>query len=229
MYAIDASRRAWTVDEFYSRGPELVETMVDPVLEHLSVDPRGGVVLEIGCGIGRLFAPLSERFAVVIGLDVSDTMVDMGKVLCSTPATWIVGDGTSLTAVESGSVDHVLSYEVFQHIPDTTAISRYIEEIQRVLRPGATFQLQLRKGSDTARQALIRSLPRPGRLIAGRILRTLRILPVKGDVDTWLGAIVPPSNVLDISRTCGFIDVEILPDHLHAEGMGYWVIGRKPS
>jgi SAM-dependent methyltransferase len=228
MYAVDASRRKWTVDDFYAKGPELVEMIVDPVLDHLSVNPSGRVVLEIGCGIGRLFASLNERFALVIGIDVSDKMVELGKELCPSSATWIVGDGKALTDVESESIDHVLSYEVFQHIPDITAISGYVEEIRRVLRPGGTFQLHLRMGSDTARQEMIRRLPRPLRVAAGRILHALRALPVKGDVDTWLGVVVPPDNILALSRAAGFVDLGILPDNLHASGMGYWIIGRKP-
>jgi SAM-dependent methyltransferase len=227
LYAIDASRRKWTVDDFYSRGPELVGLIVDPVLARLGVNPSGGTILEIGCGIGRLFAPLSQRFSRIIGIDVSDKMIELGKELCSVPAIWIVGDGVSLKGIENDSVDHVLSYEVFQHIPQLTTIANYINEIARVLRPGATFQVHLRMGSDTGRQDLIRKMPRAGRLVFSRILKSIRVLPVKGDVDTWLGVIIPPGDYLDLSRAAGFVDLEILPDDLHAPGMGYWIIGRK--
>lgn len=229
LYAIDASRRHWEISEFYSRGPELVAEVVDPVIVRLNVNPNGGTVLEIGCGVGRLFAPLSERFAYVIGIDVSDQMIRMGKELCEAPATWVVGDGVSLLGIESNSVDHVLSYEVFQHIPDRAIVANYVEEIHRVLRPGATFQLHLRMGSDTGRQQLIRDLPRFARIIAARILRWTRILPVEGDVDTWLGAIIPPTDILKMSSDAGLVDLEILPDDMHATGMGYWLIGRKPA
>jgi SAM-dependent methyltransferase len=227
LYAIDASRREWNVSEFYARGPQLVAAFVDPVLEHFGVESDAGTVLEIGCGIGRLFPALSERFSKVIGVDVSDKMIELGKELCPVNATWIVGDGGSLTGVESESVLHVLSYEVFQHIPDLTVISDYVAEVRRVLRPGGTFQLHLRKGSDTKRQELIRHLPRSGRVIAGRILQSVNILPVKGDVDTWLGLCVPPEKMLEISRSAGLVDLDILSDALHAVGMGYWIVGRR--
>lgn len=229
LYAIDSSRRKWDIHDFYSRGPELVEAIVDPVLDYLHVKQKGETVLEIGCGIGRLFAPLSERFSYVIGIDVSDQMIKMGQEFCSVPAKWIIGDGISLSGIESNSVNHVLSYEVFQHIPDLQVIANYIQDIGRVLQPGGTFQLQLRMGSDTVRQGLIRRLPRLGRIIAGRLLHLTRILPVPGDVDTWLGMIIPPAEAIALSRAIGFTDLEILPDHMHAAEMGYWMIGRKPT
>jgi SAM-dependent methyltransferase len=227
LYAIDASRRKWDVDAFYSRGPELVEEIVDPVLERLEINPTGRTVLEIGCGIGRLFAALSTRFGSIIGIDVSDRMINMGQEFCPVSAKWMIGDGISLTGIENDSVDHVLSYEVFQHIPDPQVIASYVREIHRVLQPGGTFQVQLRMGSDTRRQELIRHLPRMGRIFAGRALHLVGILPVRGDVDTWLGVVIAPAEVLRLSSSVGFADLEILPDHIHSPGMGYWIIGRK--
>ena len=81
LYSIDAQKRDWTVEEFYARGPVLVAECVDPVLEALGVDPGGRRVLEIGCGIGRLFAGLAERFGEVWGLDISLAMIEQGRVL----------------------------------------------------------------------------------------------------------------------------------------------------
>lgn len=229
LYAIDASRRSWTIGEFYSRGPSLVAANVDPVLQQLQVDPRGLRVLEIGCGIGRLFAGLVARFGEVWGIDISSSMIEIGREACPVEATWLVGDGSSLVGVGDGSVDHVLSYEVFQHIPDPQVICSYMDEIRRVLRPGGTFQIQLRKGSDSARQALVRSLPRPFRLVAAAGLRVLRVLPLGGDVDSWLGCIVSPDTALEWGREFGFVDLSEFPDELHPRGMGYWLIGRRPS
>lgn len=227
LHAIDATRRGWELDDFYARGPALVAAIVDPALDRLGVDPTGLRVLEIGCGMGRLFAGLSGRFGDVWGIDISATMVDQGRRRCGVEATWIVGDGTSLTGVDDRCVDHVLSYEVFQHIPDRSVIESYLGEIRRVLRPGGTFQVQMRSGSDSPRQEVVRRLPRPLRVAAGGVLRATGVLRVSGDVDTWLGCVVAPEEAVATLEGLGFIDVARLPDDGHAPGMGYWLVGRR--
>ena len=229
LYAIDSTRRRWSLDEFYARGPALVGQILDPVLTTLSVDPAGLRVLEIGCGMGRLFAGLAERFGEVWGIDISSEMVERGRAHCPVEATWVVGDGASLAGVADGTVDHVLSYEVFQHIPDQDVIRGYLREIARVLRPGGTFGVQMRRGSDTPRQALVRALPRPLRKAAGAALHRLGILPVQGDVDTWLGCIVPEDRALAWARAAGFGELSWLADASHPRRMGYWLVGRRPA
>src|SRR5580704_19522317 len=104
LYSIDAQNRHWAVEDFYARGPELVAEFVDPVLEALGVDPAGLRVLEIGCGIGRLFAALAERFGEVWGTDISHTMIEYGQLHCPVSAIWLLGDGTSLHGIDDCSV-----------------------------------------------------------------------------------------------------------------------------
>jgi SAM-dependent methyltransferase len=232
LYAIDASRRQWALDDFYARGPELVREFVDPALRKLGVDPMGRRVLEIGCGMGRLFAGLGDRFSDVWGMDISSAMIELGRLHCPVSATWLVGDGDSLTGVDTGSVDHVLSFEAFEHIPKPEIITSYLRETERVLRPGGTFQIQLRRGSDSTRQAIVRSLPRPLRAASGVILRAAGVLHVRGDIDTWLGCVIHPHKAMAVLRTLGFIDVSELADPFEGPSRRlsacYWVVGRKP-
>jgi SAM-dependent methyltransferase len=229
MYHVDANRGRWTVDEFYARGPALVAEMVDPVLQALHTDPANKRVLEIGCGMGRLFAGLAARFGDVWGVDISPEMVALGRAHCPADATWLVGDGHSLGGVADGSVDHVLSFEVLQHIPDKAVVHSYLAETWRVLRLGGTFQLHLRSSSDSTGQALVRALPRPLRVAVAGSLRAARLLRAQGDIDTWLGCIVPPAEAMASMTTLGFRDVSVLPDEVHRRAMGYWLIGRKAA
>lgn len=229
LYHIAATQREWSISDFYASGRGLVERIVDPALRQLSVDPAGLGVLEIGCGMGRLFEGMSERFASVSGIDISATMVEKGREQCPVEATWFVGDGCTLTGVGDATIDHVISFEVFQHIPDRDAIFSYLAEIARVLVPGGTFQVQLRKGSDTKSQAIVRAMPRPLRVASAKSLHTLHVLPVIGDIDSWLGTIVPSSDAIAEAKRLGFIDLSLLPDHVHAGDMGYWLLGRRPA
>ena len=233
LYTIDARRRTWEIHDFFSQGPQLVEEFVDPALEILSVDPAKLRVLEVGCGMGRLFEGLSHRFAEVWGIDISEGMIEQGRAQCPVEAHWILGDGVSLGGVDSESIDHVLSYEVFEHVPRPSIIREYFKEIGRVLRPGGTFQAQLRGGSDSTRQAIVRGMPRPLRVTSGSVLRKLGVLPVQGDIDTWLGCIVSPDDALSMLTTMGFVDVEIrnsdFSDVPQGSAVTYWVVGRKPA
>lgn len=232
LYSIDAQKRDWTVEEFYARGPVLVAECVDPVLEALGVDPGGRRVLEIGCGIGRLFAGLAERFGEVWGLDISLAMIEQGRAHCPVEATWLVGDGVSLHGIDSAAVDHVLSFEVFGHIPRLDMIHSYLNESWRVLRPGGTFQFQLRQRSDSTRQSVVRAMPRPLRVAAGALSRRVGIVPVPGDIDTWLGLLVPPEDAVSFVEQLGFVDVAVLPSDAPGSTSrrprGYWLVGRKP-
>jgi SAM-dependent methyltransferase len=233
LYSIDAQRRDWTFDEFYARGPILVAECVDPVLQRMGVNPSGRRVLEVGCGIGRLFAGLADRFGEVWGIDISSAMIEEGRKRCPVAATWLIGDGISLKGVDDASVDHVLSFEVFGHIPAREIIHSYLRETLRVLRPGGTFQVQLRQRSDSARQATIRAMPRPLRVAALSALRVLGIAPVPGDIDTWLGLLVPPGEATSFVEGLGFVDVVVVesdvPGTAPRHPRGYWLVGRKPD
>ena len=233
LYAIDARRRTWEIQDFYSQGPQLVREIVDPALRILSVDPSGARVLEIGCGMGRLFEGLSERFAEVWGTDISSGMIEQGRAQCPVEAKWFLGDGVSLEGVTSEAIDHVLSYEVFEHVPKPSIIQGYFGETLRVLRPAGTFQAQLRGGSDSFRQKLVRGMPRPLRVASAAVLRRLGVLPVQGDIDTWLGCILSPKEAVSMLGAIGFVDVEALNSDFNgvpqAATVTYWVVGRKPA
>ena len=78
--------------EFYAGGPELVARFVDPGLKRWEWTlPRR--VLEIGCGMGRLFEGLSARFGEVWGIDISETMIAKGRgiVRFRRRGSWVTG------------------------------------------------------------------------------------------------------------------------------------------
>ncbi|MEY3512404.1 MAG: hypothetical protein RL486_1069 [Actinomycetota bacterium] len=234
-YAIDTMTQHEDSSSFYARSSELVPVICDPVIERLAIDSHQEVVLEIGCGVGRLFPGLSDRFREVSGIDISSVMVAEGERNCPVSARWIVGDGSSLAGVDDCSVGHVISFEVFQHVPKIEFIESYFREIFRVLRVGGTFQIQMRCGSDSKRQEQFRKLPRPMRVVAAKILGYLRRigvraageLMVEGDIDTWLGTIVDPREISSYCANLGFSDLAVLEDSVHVDGMGFWLIGRK--
>jgi ubiquinone/menaquinone biosynthesis C-methylase UbiE len=95
------------------------------------------IVLEIGCGIGRVgrfVAPLCRRW---IGCDVSPNMLKLSaERLHDLPNIELVElSGYNLAGVADGSIDLVYSTVVFMHLESWDRYT-YVLEAMRVLRPG---------------------------------------------------------------------------------------------
>jgi SAM-dependent methyltransferase len=126
-------------EEFWRSGPRDVE---DFVLEGIALSP-GAEVLEIGCGIGRLLRPLSERVARATGVDISGEMIARAKeALADRPNVRLFRTEGDLPETPDGSLDLVYSFVVFQHVPSRAAVSRYLAEAARALRAGGVFRFQ---------------------------------------------------------------------------------------
>jgi SAM-dependent methyltransferase len=132
--------RSGSEDAFWSSGRRDLD---DLVLTGLTLEPAAAV-LEIGCGIGRLLRPLSERVAQATGVDISGEMIRLGReALADRPNVRLERTDGDLSGVADGSLDLVYSHIVFQHVPARAAISRYFAEASRVLKPGGVFRFQL--------------------------------------------------------------------------------------
>jgi SAM-dependent methyltransferase len=138
FYFVDSRLDYGSPDEqaFWAGGEESLDTLLR-VLAAPPIEP-GHVVLDLGCGIGRLTRVLAERAARVKALDVSSEMIERARALNAHlhNVEWIHGDGESLRPVDDGSVDVCVSHVVFRHIPDPAIVLGYVREMGRVLRPG---------------------------------------------------------------------------------------------
>jgi SAM-dependent methyltransferase len=141
-YFVDNEREYGDSDleAFWARGREAL----DELLGQLGLEVDGGVVLEIGCGLGRMTRVLAERAHDVIALDVSREMLQRAADLNDLHSvSWMHGDGVSLHGIGDASVDAVVSHVVFQHLPDPAITQGYVREMGRVLKPAgwAAFQV----------------------------------------------------------------------------------------
>jgi 2-polyprenyl-3-methyl-5-hydroxy-6-metoxy-1,4-benzoquinol methylase len=130
--------------EFLATGAEFAASVVGQC-DALSLAQSRRRALDFGCGVGRVTAPLSETFAEVVGLDISESMVSTARRLhADRPnCTFEVQRTSDLRQYADGTFDFVLCVLVLQHMSSREAILGYLAEFSRVLRPGGALVVQL--------------------------------------------------------------------------------------
>ena len=144
------------MERFLQTGRVVVEHALD---DAPATPARTGTAVEIGCGLGRICLALSERFDSVIGYDISAEMLKQAEeVVAGHPVELRLTDGATLPGLADASVDLVVTFTVFQHIPDVDVIRSYIAEAGRVLAPGGVFAFQWNNTPGSGRWRVRRSL-----------------------------------------------------------------------
>lgn len=117
-----------------------VAALIEGVQARIGPDAR---VLDLGCGIGRLTAPLAQHFAQVVGVDVSAEMIKAAESIHGEldNCRFETNSGADLADFESGAFDLVVSYSVLPHLPPSVVAS-YFAEVSRVLRDDGCFRFQ---------------------------------------------------------------------------------------
>jgi SAM-dependent methyltransferase len=106
-------------------------------LEDTELLRPGLKVLEIGCGRGTLLHTLRTRGLDIVGVETSGTRIeDSRNVYGPLPIEQISG---STLPFPDAHFDIALSFDVFEHIPDSDA---HLVEVRRVLKPGGWYLLQ---------------------------------------------------------------------------------------
>ena len=144
--------------------------------------------LEIGCGMGRILRPLSERIEKAFGVDISAEMIARARQA-------LAGRGNVEVSVTHGrlgdfgdaSLDFVYSFIVFQHIPTKKAVTRYLLEAARVLKGKGVFRFQ------------VDGRPRPKTSAA----------------DTWLGVWYEPQELRRELARSGFSIADLWGEGTH--------------
>jgi ubiquinone/menaquinone biosynthesis C-methylase UbiE len=135
----------WDMEEFFRVGEEQTILFTKDFFSRNGFSPDGKVMLEIGCGIGRMTRAFAETFKLVYALDISPVAIGLGQKINQQfeNIRWIIGNGVDLSGLSDECFDFVFSYIVFQHIPVKEILFQYIREIGRVLKPEGLLKFQV--------------------------------------------------------------------------------------
>ena len=99
-----------------------------------------GTCVEVGCGAGRITHALCSTFERVIGIDVSEDMIDLARQAAN--AEYYVVEDASIP-LSSASADAVFTCHVLQHFESEADVVSALREGHRVLKPGGTIMAHL--------------------------------------------------------------------------------------
>lgn len=122
---------------------ERAEAETELIWRLLELEP-GMDVLDLACGHGRIARRLAERGCRVTGLDATPLFLDRARrdaVEHGVPVTYVEGDMRDLPW--TGRFDRVINWFTAFGYFDDEGNRRVLREVNRALRPGGRFALEL--------------------------------------------------------------------------------------
>ena len=131
------------VARLFDKGRRLFRRHIAGALEHAPGAKGEGLVVEYGCGVGRMLNAAGEAGHRIAGIDISPTMLAHCRRLVPAAEALYLLDATGRSGLADGAASAVFSYAVVQHI---SQLSRYLgafDEMCRILKPGGVLVVQL--------------------------------------------------------------------------------------
>jgi len=144
----DAGKRGgrWDADAFFAAGEGEIAAL-EAMCASLGLPAAHRLALDFGCGVGRLSRALASRYAQVVGVDISPSMLAQARALHAGTRNvrFVENAATQLGFVADASVDLVYSVITLHHNPAPLQLA-YIGEFLRVLAPGGVAVFQIATG-----------------------------------------------------------------------------------
>ena len=143
----------WDIEAFYRSGQREIGHLMH-FLENHDIQVAKQTALDFGCGAGRLTQALADYFESVIGIDIAESMIELGRKRNPRPdrVAYLHNSKPDLRKLENESIDLIYSNITLQHIPPAH-IRSYLTEFMRVLRPEGLLVFQLPAGIRTRDEA----------------------------------------------------------------------------
>lgn len=120
-----------------------VPEVVDPIVQFLVEQARGGAALELGVGTGRIALPLAARGVPVHGIDLSEAMVDRLRAKPGAERVAVTVGDFATTKVDG---TFSLAYLVINTIMNLTTQDEQVACFRNVaehLEPGGRFVIEV--------------------------------------------------------------------------------------
>lgn len=181
---MDPAKRGgrWDEGEFFATGEREIESVLDYVGGlGISVDLSGSA-LDFGCGVGRLTQALAGRFSSVVGVDISEVMIELAKSRnrFGERCHYVVNESDDLSCFDDGDFSVVYSSIVLQHMPASLAAG-YVQEFVRVAAPGGVVVFQVADGIQAGLVARVLGQVRAA--VPRQRLASLRARILEGDAE----------------------------------------------
>jgi SAM-dependent methyltransferase len=123
------TRRYWenrfaSGDWELKRGRWQTESFAKGQVRHLGIGKEfEGTLLDFGCGLGDAIPIYRKHFpkAKLIGVDISQSAIDICKEMYGTEARFLQGDHNSVP-----QVDIIIASNVFEHLTDDRNVARHL-------------------------------------------------------------------------------------------------------
>jgi SAM-dependent methyltransferase len=157
---VDATRQRY-LKVYWERQLGLIDEMLAPYRR------PDGVLLDVGCGIGRNARRFAAGFGRYLGLNLdADELLVAREKNPDSNFDFLRGDAMDMAPISASSADAALLIFVLEHIADPP---RLFAELARVLKPGGGV-LFIAPNLWNLNSLVIRALPTDARLSIKRVL-----------------------------------------------------------
>lgn len=142
-----------TRDSYNRLAPEYARRMADE-LAHKPLDRQlldafaeaaQGLICDLGCGPGQVAGYLHERGCEVVGVDLSDAMVEQARLLH--PGLRFLQADMRRLPFDDGALGGIVAFYSLIHLPpDELPVA--LRELRRVMREGASLLVAIHCGDE---------------------------------------------------------------------------------
>ncbi|HEY5410568.1 MAG TPA: class I SAM-dependent methyltransferase, partial [Caulobacteraceae bacterium] len=205
------------LEAFFAKGRDLVERNLLPL-------PDQGLIVEFGCGAGRILRHIYEQGRDCAGIDISPTMVDLCRRLVPQAQAHVFAGGR--TPLPDGCASLVYSYAVVQHISRLSDYFAAFDEMCRLVAPGGVLRVQV------ACDDFLGGLETPGRtenFETYSLHSPVTGKPYRRDYNNWIGVAIGHEFQEKILRDHGLIVGGWRAHSGKQRSRAMWVSATRPS